>query len=171
MNALDVNYVKRHSGTGIKKVQLKKTKYKGTGLFAKERISKNSVIAYYKFTVYKNDKSFKSASKNMYTFFVMSKAGRELQSVIGDLSDDSVAPAKRGIPFWGYFANEPSGKQTPNTWIDINTAENYRTKARVAPGDTMIYKLRADRTIEPGEEIVWCYGDEYVRDYVADACN
>lgn len=29
----------------------------------------------------------------------------------------------------------------------------------------MIYKLIATRDIKPGEEICWCYGGAYLRDY------
>jgi hypothetical protein len=100
----------------------------------------------------------------------MTKNDNVSNTLVGDLTEDSLEQPKRSIPFWGHFANEPSGRQTPNTFIDTNLAENYKNKSRLSPGDTMIYKLRATRTINPGEEVVWCYGKSYYRDYETTVC-
>lgn len=169
MKALNLNYVLKNYSKGVKNVTLKKSKMKGTSLFATKKIAKNQVIAYYKITVF-HQKGFVSETNTMYTFDVITKGNRSSNVLIGDITEDSLEQPRRGIPFWGFFANEPSGRQTPNTVIDVNLAENYRTRNRVVPGDTMIYKLRADRTIYPGEEIVWCYGESYMRDYETTAC-
>lgn len=169
MKALNLNYVLKNFSKGVKNVTLKKSKVKGVGLFATKKIAKNQVIAYYKFTVF-HQKDFVSETNNMYTFEVKTKGDRASNVLIGDLTEDSLEQPKRGIPYFAYFANEPSGRQTPNTTIDVNLAENYKTRSRLSPGDTMIYKLRADRTIYPGEELVWCYGTAYMRDYETNAC-
>lgn len=169
MKVLNKNYVLRNFSKGVKNVTLKKSKVKGTSLFATKKIAKNQVIAYYKITVF-HQKKFVSETDNMYTFDVMTKGNRVSTTLIGDITEDSLEQPKRGIPYWGFFANEPSGRQTPNTIIDVNLAENYKKRDRVVPGDTMIYKLRANRTIHPGEEIVWCYGESYARNYETPAC-
>lgn len=169
MKVLDQKYVLKNYSNGVAKVTLKKSKVKGTSLIATKTIQKNQVIAYYKFTVFRQ-KGFKSQTDNMYTFAVHTKNDNVSNTLIGDLTEDSLEQPKRGIPFWGHFANEPSGRQTPNSFIDTNLAENYKNKSRLSPGDSMIYKLRAERTIHPGEEIVWCYGQSYLRDYDTTVC-
>lgn len=172
MKILNKEFVLRHTPKGVvKKVMLKNTKHKGVGIFAKKAIRKNEVIAYYKIFIYQDGNGFKSETKNMYTIGVATKSGiRESSTLIGDLAEDSLETPRRGIPFWGYFANEPSGHQTPNCYIDPNVKENYKSRSRVSAGDTMIYKVRADRAINPGEEIVWCYGPNYIRHYTTKVC-
>lgn len=171
MKILNREYVLRRTPKGsVDKVELIQTKHKGVGIFAKKTIRKNEIIAYYKIFIFRDD-DFVSETDNMYTIGVVTASGKRESSVlIGDLAEGSLEPPKRGIPFWGYFANEPSGRQTPNCYIDPNVKENYKNRSRVVPGDTMIYKVRADRTIRPGEEIVWCYGDNYIRHYETLVC-
>lgn len=165
-NILDVEYIKKHTKnlTDLK-VSLRKSKTKGTSLYARKNIRKNEVIAYYKFTIY-SYKTFSSRTKNVYTFTVNTKSDNYSRTLIGDISEDSLEAPINGIPFWGYFANEPSGDQEGNAYIDTNIKENYKNKSRLSPGDTMIYKLRASKSIKAGEEITWCYGSNYGRDYV-----
>lgn len=166
MKILNLEYVLRHTPPGtVNKVTLRQTKFKGVGIFAKKTIRKHEVIAYYKIVVFR-DSEFISETDNMYTIGVITKSGkRESTTFIGDLAEESLEPPKNGIPFWGYFANEPSGDQTPNCYIDPDAAENYKNRRRVVPGDTMVYKMVASRTIQAGEEIVWWYGDSYERHY------
>jgi hypothetical protein len=57
--------------------------------------------------------------------------------------------------------NEPSGKQTPNIKIDTNIIYNYKNRDTLQPGDIIIYKFMASRTIKTGEELTWCYGKSY----------
>jgi hypothetical protein len=163
MKILNREYVKKHTPKVPLKVKLVKNQ-KGTSLVATQDFKKNQLIAYYKFRVFR-DKNFVSKTKNMYTFRVVTKNDKTSRTLIGDLVEESLAPPKRGIPFWAYFANEPSGKQTSNCWIDSNIAENYKNRDKVVPGDYLVYKLRASEFIPAGSEIVWCYGNEYLRDY------
>ncbi len=149
------------------KVDLKKT-YKGTSLMAKTHIKKGSVIAYYKFLLYKFDDNFEGVNNNMYTMTVYGKSGRSRDTLIGDIYEGSLDKPKRGITYWAYFSNEPSGNQEGNSELDINLKENYKNRDRVKAGDTMVYKLVASRDIKPGEEITWCYGDYYNRSYKAN---
>lgn len=149
------------------KVTLKKN-YKGISLFAKKPIKKGSVVAYYKFLVHKYDDNFEGENNNMYTMTVYGKTGRARDTVMGDIYDGSLAPPKNGITYWAYFSNEPSGDQKENVYLDINTLCNYKNRSRVKAGDTMVYKLVASRDIKPNEEITWCYGDYYNRNYKAN---
>ncbi len=149
------------------KVTLKKN-FKGVSLFSKKPIKKGSVIAYYKFLVNKYDDDFEGVNNSMYTMTVYGKSGRSRDTVMGDIYSGSLEPPKRGITYWAYFSNEPSGDQEENAYLDINTKENYKNRSRVKVGDTMIYKLVASRDIKPNEEITWCYGDYYNRNYKAN---
>lgn len=162
----DANYAKRMAKGYDLKVTLKKN-FKGYSLFAKKHIRKGNVVAYYKFLVnrYKNYTGYKN---DMYAMSVYNKNDRFNPHVIGDIYEGSLEPPKRGIPFWAYFSNEPSGKQRENCMLDINLKGNYRNRDKVKPGDTMVYKLVATKDIKPGEELSWCYSGSYQRDYPAN---
>ena len=121
----------------------------------------------YKFLVNKYD-GYTGFKNDMYTMSIYTKSGHFNPRVIGDIYENSLIPPKRGIPFWAYFSNEPSGKQTENCVLDINLKENYKNRDKVKPNDVMIYKLKATRNIKPGEEICWCYGAAYGRNYKAN---
>ena len=146
-------------------VTLKKN-YKGTSLYATKPIKRGKVIAYYKVMVYKY-KNFRSYQKFMYTISVYTKNGNISNSLIADIYPGSLEPPKYNIPFWAYFSNEPS-KQRENCTLDINTKYNYKNRSKLKPGDTMVYKLVATKDISPGEEICWCYGEDYDRNYKSD---
>ena len=153
-------------------VTLKKNKYAGTGLFATKNIKKGAVIAYYKMKLYKDtvNSPYKSPTKCMYCFTVYTKNGNMHKTLIGDLDTESAPQPKNNIPYWGYFANEPSGKQKENCEIDVNLSGNYKSKSRLKEGDFITYKLIASHNIKAGEEIVWCYGESYARNYET-SCN
>ena len=164
---LDASHAKKMARGYDLKVTLRKN-YKGYSLFAKDLIRKGNVIAYYKFAVFKYVENFVGRKNDMYAMSVYTQKERLNPRLIGDIFEGSLEPPKHGIPYWAYFSNEPSGKQQENAHLDINTSYNYRNRSRVKPGDTMVYKLRASRDIMPGEEITWCYGGAYGRDYKAN---
>ena len=148
-------------------VTLKKNKHAGTGLFAVKPIKKGRTIAYYKMKVHQDNdkKSYKSPTKCMYCFSIYTKNQRLSRNLMGDLDKESAPLPRNNIPYWAYFSNEPSGKQTENSEIDIATKDNYKKREKLRHGDFITYKLKATRDINPGEEIVWCYGEAYGRDY------
>jgi len=148
-------------------VTLKKNKYAGTGLFATKPIKRGKTIAYYKMKVHEdsNKKSYKSPTKCMYCFTVYTKNDNISNHLMGDLDKESAPQPKNNIPYWAYFSNEPSGKQKENAEIDIALKENYKNRRHLKDGDFITYKLKATRNIAPGEEVTWCYGDAYGRDY------
>ena len=160
----DASYAKRQSRDYDLKITLRKN-YKGVSLFSTKPIKKGNIIAYYKFMVYKYVKGFQGKKRDMYTMSVYTKSGRLNPYLMGDIYEGSLREPKNGIAFWAYFSNEPSGDQRENAMLDINERGNYRNRSRVKPGDTMTYKLLALRDIDPGEEIIWCYGDAYFRTY------
>lgn len=166
-NVLDANYAKRQARGYDLKVTLKKN-FKGYSLFATKPISRGSVIAYYKFKVHRYTDNFRGKKNNMYAMSVYTKTGRYNPYFIGDVYEGSLDLPKYNIPFWAYFSNEPSGKQIGNCELNTNLKSNYRHRDRVKEGETMVYKLVATRPIQPGEEICWCYGESYMRKYVAN---
>lgn len=168
---LDPQYVKRNtSDPKSLKVTVKKHKIKGAGLFATKKINRGNVIAYYRMTVF-DIKTYKSPTKNMYTFTILTPKGNFSRSLIGDLSLESLPGPCRNIPFWAYFSNEPSEGEEPNAMIDMNQEQTYRNRKKLRAGDTIVYKLRATRTIQPGQEVLWCYGDAYERNYLTPCAS
>jgi len=141
-------------------ISLKKNRDKGWGVFANKSIKKGQLVAYYKMKVFDVNK-YSSPTNNLYTFEVVDKKGKVLDELVGDLYQDSFQNPYRSIPFWGPFMNEPSGKQTPNIKIDTNIIYNYKNRDTLQPGDIIIYKFMASRTIKTGEELTWCYGKSY----------
>ena len=169
-DVLDRKKLLSETPSDIKKklsVTLKKNKYAGTGLFATKPIKKGNVIAYYKMKVHQDTTKhpYRSPTKCMYCFTVYTKGDRMSSSLMGDIDKESAPLPKNNIPYWAYFSNEPSRKQKENAYIDIALKENYKDRKRLKPGDFMTYKLRASKNIKPGEEVVWCYGSAYARDY------
>ena len=160
----DLKYAKSFGQGRNLSVTLRKN-FKGISMYATKDIRKNAIVAYYKFLVKKYDEDKDGVKNNMYTIIVYTKKDRESSKFIGDVYEGSLREPRFNIPFWGYFSNEPATKQKNNAFLDINLKENYKNRTRVKEGDTMIYKIRALKNIKKGEEITWCYGDGYVRDY------
>lgn len=164
MRALDAKYAKKLAKDYKLKITLRKN-FKGYSLFATKPIKKGNVIAYYKFLLHKYTDKYRGVKKDMYTMSVYTKSGRFNPRLIGDVFEGSLQPPKKGIPYWGYFSNEPSEAQKANAHLDINLKSNYKNRTKLREGDTMTYKIVASKNINPGEEIMWCYGDAYARDY------
>jgi hypothetical protein len=158
----DGNCATKKYGSPKMKVEVRKGP-KGMSLFATKPIRKGSIIAYYKMKLFPNGITGKK--NNMYTFTVYTKKGNYCSRLIGDVYEGSLLKPKRGIPYFAYFSNEPSGNQISNAEVDMNLDENYRNRDRLEVGDTIIYKLYATRAIKAGDEIIWCYGEAYDRDY------
>lgn len=160
---LDIKVAKQYGSPKLK-IALIKTN-KGVSLYAIAPIKKRSIVAYYKFCVYK-DIDYEGIRNNSYTVGIYNKNGNLSNTLIGDICVDSLDFPQNNIPYWGYFANEPDLDDEANVDIDLNIAQNYKNRLRVRPGESMVYKLKANRDIEPGEEICWCYGDaDYERNY------
>jgi hypothetical protein len=165
LKILDGKYVLSKTADKEKlSVTLKKTN-KGYSLFASKNIRKGKIIAYYKFKVYRSDRSHTPVNKGMYAIILYTKSGRFSNTFIGDISEECLEPPKRNIPFWAYFSNEPSFNQESNCFLDPNIKGNYKDRKKIKEGDYMIYRLIASSDIKQGEEICWCYGDQYERNY------
>ena len=78
---------------------------------------------------------------------------------------ESLEDPRRGAPFFGYLANEPSNGQKCNVYMDVNLKDNYKDRDEIQKGDFFIYKMIALQDISTDEEICWYYGDHYDRDY------
>ena len=162
---LDPSYIEQNTkGYEKLRVYLKKS-YKGVSLFAREPIKKGQIVSYYKIKVISERSKVKRVRDGIYTFNIYSKDDEKIKKYYGDICMESLDTPRRGIPFFGYFANEPSNGQVCNTRVDINLKENYSDREDVRPGDFMIYRLIALRDIAIDDEICWYYGDHYDRDY------
>lgn len=146
------------------KVCLKMTR-KGVGLFSRLPIKKGNTVAYYKVKVISERSKYKKVKDGMYTFSIYTKDDEKIKKYFGDICMESLENPRRGAPFFGYLANEPSNGQTCNVFVDINLKDNYTDREEVRPGDFFLYKLVALRDIPENEEICWYYGDHYDRDY------
>jgi len=132
----------------------------------------DEIEAHENHVLYLRGKRINPPKKDMYHFTIYNKHGYEYQTLTGDLYSGSLAKPKNNIPYWGYFSNEPSCKQTHNADVDILSYENYTLKNRVniKEGETVTYGIVAVKNIKKGEEVMWCYGGEYGRNYPT-SCN
>jgi len=161
----DIEKIERNTKNKDKlKVILKKTKEKGTGLFATQLIEKDEIISFYKIKIFKK-KNYKSPTNFIYSFEVYRKNGKAYKTLIGDIDKESFPQPVDNITFWAPFANEPSKNEEINSEVQLDLKKNYANKNYSSPGDIMIYELKAIKNIEPGEEILWFYGEGYDRDY------
>lgn len=161
-NIIDITNIKKQNKN--KKVALKKHSVKGMGLFALQPIKKGEIIAYYKVTIHEHGK-YKSPTNNVYTFNIYRKSGTDIKKYIGDIDNNSFPKEIDGVSFLAPFANEPSIGEKSNAEIDLDLDENYKNRRFVKAGENMIYKLVAIKNIKKGEEILWYYGDQYIRNY------
>jgi len=167
----NIDYIKRNTPNLTRlKTTLKKIRNKGIGIFANRNIKQNEVVVYYLLKAY-NLKRFPNLFNNVYTVELYTKRGNNIKSLVGDLCNESlIEPDSNGVAYWGYFSNEPSTVQESNTFLDTNLNENYLNRSRIKEGDYVLYRLIASRDIKKGEEITWCYGSLYSRNYET-SCN
>ena len=151
-------------------VRLVKVEGAGTGLIANKNIKKSQTLAYYKMRVFPYD-TYVSPTEDMYAFAIYTKGDNISRAYVGDITPESAHPAVRDIPYWAYFANEPSRVSEENAEIDVDTKGNYKSRDRITAGDYVTYKLVAARNIKKGEPIAWCYGGEYERPYLTECAD
>ncbi len=146
------------------KVILKKTESKGFGVFATKFIKKGEIIAYYKITVAKH-KSYYSPTDYTYAVKIYKRDKKIHKKYIGDIDCTSFPQPLNGIPYWAPFINEPSKNERMNALFDPNLEYNYDKRKRITEDSNMIYKIVALKNINPSDEILWLYGEDYERDY------
>ena len=166
------------------KVELKWVEKKGVGVFAKQFITEDELIAYYKMIVV-DAGNYTSPFSNTYTFILYDKNEIKIDDLIGDIYEESCRAPINLVPFWGFLTNEPDEEQSENVYVDINTDENYKYREKIYIGNIVVYSLYASKSIKPGEEITWymivlfktlfsffiysfllrCYGANYTRNY------
>ena len=112
------------------------------------------------YILYLHGKRIVPHKNDMYHFTVYNKHGYEYQNLTGDLYSGSLPKPKNNIPYWGYFSNEPSCKQSYNADVDVSN-----DRLTVKEGDTLTYAIVANKNIKKGEEVLWCYGNGYRRTY------
>lgn len=162
-NLLDIDYIKKITPRLHElKTTLKKVENKRVGLFANKPIRKKEIIAYYLVKVYKsnNNKDW------TYVVTLYDKNHREIKDLDGDLCSESLQmPTKDGITYWAYFSNEPSMGQKENCTLKFKNILEETMNKKLTAGDFVVYPLIATSDIKKGDEIVWCYGSSYERDY------
>ena len=136
---------------------------KGTALIANKDIKKGDLICYYKMKVF-NSKDYKGVKGNIYTFNVYNKNNKHFEHLVGDIYEGSIEKSINGVTFWGHLANEPNIDQTHNS--QIITSSNKNIQADIKEGDIIIYELVAKNDIKKDDEITWCYGSYYKRNYI-----
>jgi hypothetical protein len=167
-NLLDIEYILSITGNLHNLPVILKKTFKGNSLYATKYIKKGQTIAYYKLRAY-DINGYKGPFGDKYYFTIYNKNGTINDEYIGNLYKGSLANPYRNIPFWAYFSNEPSGTEKSNAYVDANLKKNYKNRKNVNIGDVFIYKLIAYKNINPGDEILWNYGDSYIRDgYIAN---
>ena len=152
---LDINYINKNTPhLDTLKTRLKKMKNKRVGLFANKQIKKGEVISYYLVKAFK-----KARFDSIYSVSLYNKNDSE-SKFYGDLCPESLkSPTKSGITYWAHFSNEPSMNERENAHLDFkNMHKETKNKTRLEEGDLVLYKLIATKTIEEGDEILWCYG-------------
>lgn len=159
-------------------VKLVKDDIKGVGLVAMHNFKEGDVVAYYKLYIAKKS-PFPSTCqyRNQYAVGLKTKSD-ETSVYMGDISPSSMQKAhsssnaghKYIIPYWAYFANEPTTLDGWNVFLDTEPEYNFasnKTKGYVRqqlkPGDYVRYRLVATETIRKGDPIAWCYGLDYLR--------
>ena len=153
---LDINYINKNTPhLDTLKTRLKKMKNKRVGLFANKQIKKGEVISYYLVKAVKTPRF-----NSVYTVTLYNNNETVNEKLTGDLCQESLkSPTKSGITYWAYFSNEPSMNERENAHLDFkNMHKETKNKTRLEEGDLVLYKLIANKTIQEGDEILWCYG-------------
>lgn len=147
-------------------VTLAHDNFGGIGLFSTKKIKKGSLICFYRITVF-DASTYISPTNNIYTFAIFNRSGAPYEHLIGDITIDSFCAPIDNIPFIAMFSNEPSKNQHINAYFDPNLRKNYRMYDRrgYKYGDKLVYNLIALNNINPNEEILTYYGDDYERNY------
>ena len=176
------------------------------GLQANRDFQLGDVVVYYRMCVFstkfhpwpeKGDPLYGIVNKdikNIYSMKLRTRFGSGTEAFFGDISPLSVKPAEREvvggeeyyIPYWGYFANEPTDLEEWNVELDHDPGYNFEgakhsqlalkenggpgRRVRLAEGEYVRYRLVARKPIANGEPILWCYGGDYPRNYET-ACN
>lgn len=166
LSMIDIDYLMNAHRKYKMDVTLKRDRYGGIGLFSKRTIKANSIICFYRVTVFDENK-YESITHNKYTFAIFNRNGIPYDHLVGDITPDSFCVPNNNIPFLGMFSNEPSQNQRINSYFDPNIKKNYKMYNRrgYKCGDQLVYNLRSLRDILPNEEILTYYGDDYERDY------
>jgi SET domain-containing protein len=159
---LDIDKVLRKTKDKTKlKVTLKHNQ-KGSSVYAKRQIKKGEVVLYYMFKLFNRD-DYESPTNFDYAMKIYDKKDNIVRKYKGDIDETCMPKPKRGIPYWGVFANEPSPGEEDNVELNTNNKSNNKTKMK--DGKHLTYKLVAIKDIKRGEEIMWGYGDSYPREY------
>ena len=143
---------------GESKVLVKRMKPpKQAGMIATRTIKKGETIAYYPIVLIADPGS--KTKDPLRNYFIEVRYKGKQNKLVGkpDLAVVAKKPT-RSIPYTGLWSNEPYPSQTPNAKM-----VGSDLKRKPAVGDKIKYSLKATKTIQKGEEVMWCYGTEFDR--------
>ena len=175
------------------RVEIKQLRKKGLGVFAKTTLAKDEVVLYYKCRIV--DITDLDGRDSTYRMALPAWLQRHLTSVDVDIDKyvcdiihipGDIPNPSNGIPYWAFLVNEPSGLEIDNVYtqeeidnvtIEINgfvtrgttllrQIESWRGWVKLlAHGVFVTYEFRAENRIRKGSELLWSYGNAYIRDY------
>ena len=149
-------------------IRLIKT-YKGTYIVANKDIKKGTIVSYFKMKVYYH-KDYKGVNNDMYIFNVYNSEDEYFEDFIADIYEDTIEQPINNITFWGHLANEPSIDESSNTFVNSKSSKNIN--GNIKKGDIVIYELTASKDIKKDDEITWCFGGGYIRNYeISNECK
>ncbi|RMZ96859.1 hypothetical protein BpHYR1_038410 [Brachionus plicatilis] len=160
-NLFNISYIIENTQNyNFFKIELKETLQKGIGIFSTRRIASNRTILYYKLKIF-DGKNYTAFDNFKYSFIVIdNETGQHDRTRVADIFIDSNQKPRGRKPFWGYLINEPDENQNENVKVYLD-----QTKYDTEIGNILVYKMVTKAIIEPGEEITWCYGNSYERNY------
>jgi hypothetical protein len=165
---MDFDAINKSNAEKEMKVILQHTKEKGVSIFAIDEIKRGNYVAHYKVKIYENN--LREYNEYEIGIPLSDKSGLDNRT-FGDIFEDSLPETgEDGVPYYGYFANEPTfgvdGERENVKLVPNETLTKYNgDNGDVELGQPIIMSLKATRNIKRGQEIMWVYGDDLYRGY------
>lgn len=129
-------------------VCVKKLSGKGLSLVAQKDIPRGRVVAYYRTVLVPK-------TNRCFNYQFADPRVPKGKSRVLDVEQHGMV--KYGIPYVAMFSNEPSADQESNCTIEV--IEKRPSSVHVD------YRLITKKNVKHGEELTWCYGINYPRQY------
>lgn len=148
-------------------VEVRRSKGRGLGLFAKVDIPRFQDLALYRVIA----RPFDEADE-IYGVVLPTLTEESFDRVLTGvpIKDSSIYIEHEGIRLRNIamYINEPNPDETPNADIALNRIPNLvrRGQERAKLNDIFDYYIHSLKHIKAGDEILWYYGISYKRDYI-----
>lgn len=70
-----------------------------------------------------------------------------------------------GVPRWGAFMNEPCMGESVNVRPVFGRLVHLKPPGRTKEATLMLTHMVTTKAVKAGQELMWCYGADYERDY------